>query len=170
MASTRVTDFAAFYEATFGRTVACAYAVTGDLREAEDAAQEAYVQAWRRWRGISGYDDPAAWVRHVALNQSISRVRRRRTARRYLHLAGPPAATDPPDVTTVELVRALRTLTEETRRAVVLHHIGDLPVVEIARIEQVPEGTIKARLARGRGALAALLSETSGAGEGARHA
>ena len=62
-------------------------------------------------------------------------------------------------MTTIELVRALRSLTEETRRAVVLHHIGDLSVAEIARIEQVAEGTVKARLARGRWALAARLSD-----------
>ena len=164
MASRRASDFTAFYEATFGRTVACAYAVVGDLREAEDAAQESYVQAWRRWRDISEYDDPAAWVRHVAVNQAITRVRRRQTARRYLRQARPPETADPPDLTTLELVRALRSLTEETRRAVVLHHIADLPVAEIARMEEVPEGTIKARLARGRWALAARLSEASDRG------
>jgi RNA polymerase sigma-70 factor (ECF subfamily) len=157
--ASRADDFSGFYEATFRRTVACAYAVLGDLREAEDAAQESYVLAWRRWRGISGYDDPAGWVRHVVVNQAISRLRRRRTARSYLQHARPPRAVDPPDVTSLALVAALRTLPEPTRRAVVLHHIGDLPVAEIARIEGVPVGTVKARLSRGREALAHLLAE-----------
>ncbi|MFC4785342.1 RNA polymerase sigma factor [Nocardioides sp. MAHUQ-72] len=169
MASTRVTDFTSFYEATFGRTVACAFAVLGDLREAEDAAQDGYVAAWRRWRSISGYDDPAAWVRHVTVNRAISTLRRRQTARSFLRSAPPPRDADPPDLTTLSLVAALRTLSEETRRAIVLHHIGDLPVAEIARMEQAPLGTVKARLARGREALVPLLSEAP-TPEEARHA
>lgn len=168
--ASRADDFSGFYEATFRRTVACAYAVLGDLREAEDAAQESYVLAWRRWRGISGYDDPAAWVRHVVVNQAISRLRRRRTARRFLQHAPPPRVVDPPDVTSLALVEALRTLPEPTRRAVVLHHIGDLPVAEIARIEKVPEGTVKARLSRGRESLSRLLVEEPETTQEARHA
>ena len=42
-------DFTAFYDATWARTVACAYAVTGEIGAAEEMAQEAYTRAWPRW-------------------------------------------------------------------------------------------------------------------------
>ncbi len=45
MDTTRERDFAEFYAATWPRTVACAYAMTGDLSEAEDLAQDAYSRA-----------------------------------------------------------------------------------------------------------------------------
>ncbi len=59
----------------------------------------------------------------------------------------------------VALVEALRQLPYEQREAIALHHIVDLPVREIAGQLGVPEGTVKARLARGRARLAPLVRE-----------
>jgi RNA polymerase sigma-70 factor (ECF subfamily) len=56
---------------------------------------------------------------------------------------------------------ALQRLPEDQRRALVLHHLCDLPVREVAREVGVAEGTIKARLSRGRTALLTLLGEAS---------
>ncbi|WP_245239276.1 sigma factor [Streptomyces sp. MZ04] len=47
-------EFDAFYAATAKRPVATVYAITGDLAEAEDAVQEAYVRAWQRWERWRG--------------------------------------------------------------------------------------------------------------------
>ena len=66
MASGQEQDFATFYDDTWGRTVACAFAVTADLAAAEDCAQEAYIPAWPRWSRLLTYEDPAGWVRQVA--------------------------------------------------------------------------------------------------------
>ena len=52
--------FTAFYDATWPRTVACAYAMTGNLGEAEDLAQDPYSRAWSRWSTLRVYDDPGA--------------------------------------------------------------------------------------------------------------
>jgi RNA polymerase sigma-70 factor (ECF subfamily) len=154
-------EFAAFYDATWRRTVACAYAVLGDLGAAEEAAQEAYTKAWPRWSKISSYDDPGAWVRQVATRQAISGWRRRRTARKYLAIARPPDSAPPPDENTVALVAALKQLPEAQRRALVLHHLAGFSVADIAASERRPEGTVKARLSRGRAALVPLLGGTS---------
>lgn len=154
-------DFAEFYGASWGRTVACAYAVTGDMAAAEDAAQEAYARAWPRWRRLRAYDDPAAWVRQVATRQAISRWRRSRTAVRHLLRQRAPEPVAAPDETTVLLVRALQTLPETQRRALVLHHLAGMPVADVARAEGCPEGTLKARLSRGRAALAEQLAPDS---------
>ncbi len=151
-------DFTEFYRATWGRTVACAYAVTAELSAAEDVAQEAYSRAWARWTRLSVYDDPGAWVRHVATRQALSRWRRSRTAMRHLLHQRPPDPVEPPSESTVLLVQALQQLPEAQRRALVLHHLAGLPVTEAARVEGCPEGTLKARLSRGRTALAALLT------------
>jgi RNA polymerase sigma-70 factor (ECF subfamily) len=153
-------DFTAFYDATWRRTVACAYAVTGDLGTAEEMAQEAYTRAWPRWSKLSTYDDPGAWVRQVATRQAISRWRRSRTARNFLARSRPPEPSPPPDETTVALVVALRGLPEAQRRALVLHHLGGFSVADIARVERCPEGTVKARLSRGRAALVPLLGDS----------
>jgi RNA polymerase sigma-70 factor, ECF subfamily len=153
-------DFTAFYDATWARTVACAYAVTGELGAAEEVAQEAYTKAWPRWSKLSTYDDPGAWVRQVATRQAISRWRRGRTARTFLARSLPPEAAPAPDEITVALVTALRSLPEAQRRALVLHHLAGFSVAEVAVAERCPEGTVKARLSRGRAALAPLLGST----------
>ena len=57
------------------------------------------------------------------------------------------------------MIEALRRLPEAQREVVALHYLADLPVVEIADLLGVAEGTVKSRLMRGREALAALLSE-----------
>ncbi len=152
-------DFTEFYEATWPRTVACAYAVTGDLGAAEEVAQDAYTSAWTRWSRIRDYDDPGSWVRRVAVRQAISRWRRARTALRHLVGQRDTEHHPAPDEDTLVLVDALRKLPDPQRRAVVLHHLADLPVAQVAEVERCPTGTVKARLARGRAALAELLGE-----------
>ena len=160
-------DFSAFYDATWRRTVAVAYAMTGDLSTAEDLAQEAYSRAWPRWSTLRSYDDPGAWVRQVTSRLAVSRWRRTKTAMNFLARTRHPDVAAPPDETSVLLVEALRTLPEAQRRALVLHHLGELPVAEVARIEGCPEGTIKARLSRGRAALAELLVDRTSYENGA---
>ena len=150
-------DFAAFYDATWRRTVACAYGMTGELTAAEDVAQEAYCQAWRRWRRVRDYEDAGAWVRLVATRTAVSRWRRMRTSLDFLTRSPAPEPAPPPSESTVLLVSALRELPEALRRALVLHYLGDLSVADIARIEGCPEGTVKGRLSRGRAALAGVL-------------
>lgn len=162
MDSSRERDFAEFYDATWPRTVACAYAMTGVLSEAEDLAQEAYSRAWPRWSSLREYDDPGSWVRQVATRLAVSRWRRARTAVAFLARTRGPEPAAPPSEVTATLVEALKRLPEAQRRAIVLHHLSDLPVSEIARIEHCPEGTVKARLSRGRAALAVLLAPQDG--------
>lgn len=158
MAPAKELDFSDFYEATWGRTVACAFAITGELGAAEEIAQEAYTRAWSRWNRLRAYEEPAAWVLQVASRLAVSRWRRARTAMTYLARQRPPDPASPPDETSVALVRALRDLPEAQRRAVVLHHLAGFSVAEVAAIERCPDGTVKARLSRGRTALASRLN------------
>jgi RNA polymerase sigma-70 factor, ECF subfamily len=153
-----VRDFEQFYAACFRPLTIQLYAYTRDLAAAQDLVQEAFCRAFARWDRIVRYDDPTAWVRRVAWNLASSRWRRSKTAalfawrQRVEHVAEPS-----PD--RVVLAQALGTLPENQRRAVILHHLADLPVGEIARQEGVAEGTVKSWLHRGRTALAAQLRE-----------
>ncbi|MFI7430906.1 SigE family RNA polymerase sigma factor [Micromonospora sp. NPDC049836] len=151
------TGFDEFYRTTRQRVVTVLYALAGDLSEAQDAAQEAYVRAWQRWSRISGYDDPEAWVRMVGHRLLINRWRKIRGGVAAYRRHGPAPAVGPPSENTVLLVTALRRLPAEQRHAIVLYHLADLSVAEIAEQTGTPAGTVKARLARGRRALAALL-------------
>jgi RNA polymerase sigma-70 factor (ECF subfamily) len=152
-------SFDAFYGSTRRRITHQLYAMTGDLAEAQDVAQEAYARAWQRWGRVSTYDDPEAWVRTVAWRIAVSRWRKAKNAL-SAHRRDPAAAAIPePSVDTVALVAALRRLPESQRRAVVLFHLCDVPIEQIAADTGAPVGTVKARLARGRAALAGLLED-----------
>jgi RNA polymerase sigma-70 factor (ECF subfamily) len=149
--------FEDFYRGSRQRVLAFVYLVTSDLPEAQDAVQEAFVRAWQRWSRFDPGADPEAWVRLVATRIAISRWRSLRSrARAYMrHGAAGPAAA--PDADTVDLVRALRRLSVEQRTAIALHYFVGLSVAEVAHETGVPVGTVKARLARGRAALAPYL-------------
>ena len=152
--------FSALYRATYQGLVAELYAYTGDLGEAQDSAQEAYVRAWASWRRVNAYDQPRAWVRRVGYRIAVSRWRKARTALLSWHRHTPPNRPVPKtDGVSLDLIAALRRLPANQRRALVMHHMGDLSITEIAAVEEVAEGTIKARLSRGRVALAELLTD-----------
>jgi RNA polymerase sigma-70 factor (ECF subfamily) len=151
-------SFSDFYGATYGGLVAQLYAYCGDHGEAQDAAQEAYARAWTRWRHVAKMDDPRAWVARVGYNLVISRWRRARTAAKSLVRHGPPAPVPEPDAGLADTVAALRRLPVAQRKALAMFYLGGFSVAEIASLEDVAEGTIKARLSRGRQALAAELT------------
>lgn len=150
--------FDTFYRASRQRLFDSLYALTGNAAEAQDVVHEAFARAWQRWSTVGEYGDPEAWVRTVARRVAVSRWRRTVSSVRAYRRLGetPPAAA--PSEDTVLLVSALRKLPESQRVAIVLHHIAELPVADIARETGVPVGTVKARLSRGRRALAALLT------------
>jgi RNA polymerase sigma-70 factor, ECF subfamily len=156
---TEANDFDMFYAATSRRLVRQIFAMTGDLSEAEDAVQEAYIRAWRRWARIRDYEDPEAWLRVVAYRITVNswaKARNRLAAHRAGRQRELPGLS--PDL--VALVSALRKIPETQRRAIVLHYLAGLSVEEIAHETGAPIGTVKARLARGRRALAPLVSES----------
>jgi RNA polymerase sigma-70 factor (ECF subfamily) len=149
-------DFEELYEAHFIDLAVQLYAYFGDRQEAQDVVQEAFCRAFARWRRLSEYDDPVAWVRRVAWNLATSRWRQSRTALRSMRRDRPEHVQGPePD--RVDLVSALATLPPAQRRAIVLHYLADLPIAEIAVLERVAHGTVKSWLHRGRTALAARL-------------
>ncbi|WP_155374009.1 SigE family RNA polymerase sigma factor [Catellatospora vulcania] len=152
------TDFDAFYQANYAGTVAVAFGLTGDREQAQDLAQEAYCRAWQRWAEISRYDNPPAWVYRVTVNLARSRWRNLRVAAAHL-VRQRPADVPAAGPEHVALVTALRALPMDQRQAIVLHHLVDLPVSEVAREMGVPAGTVKSWLHRGRTELAALLGE-----------
>ncbi len=152
--------FDAFYTDAFGRLVGQIYAMCGSVAEAQDCVQEAFVRAWDKRRTLDTEQSPEAWVRTVAYRLAVSRWRKARRALLAPDRAKQPDQSPPePDITRVALARALQQLPADQRRAIVLHHLCDLSVAEIAEEVGSPVGTIKARLSRGRTALAALLQD-----------
>lgn len=152
--------FDAFYRGSFARVVGQVYAMCGDLAEAQDCTQEAFVRAWDRRRSLEQARSPEAWVRTVAWRLAVSRWRHLRLGQRPADRArGPRLSTPEPDIAHTALVAALRQIPPEQRRAIVLHHLCDRSVAEIAEETGTPTGTVKARLSRGRTALAALLAD-----------
>src|SRR5262245_185842 len=140
-------DFDRFYTSSAARLVRHGYALTGDMAEAQDIAQEAFARAWPRWSGVRDCDSPEAWVRRVATNLAASRWRRIRVARAA---AGKPAEPHAPEVSTdtVALVSGLRTLPERQRTVLVLHYMCDLTVDQIATELGCPSGSVKSWLSR----------------------
>ena len=151
--------FEEFYTATVGRLLGAMYPVTGDLHEAEEIVQEAFARASTRWSRLRDYDVPEAWVRRVAMNLAADRGRRLQRQARALLRIGPPPSVPPASVEAMALAEALRTLPMHQRQAIVLHHLVDLPVEEVAATLGIPSGTAKSWLARGRRTLAVRLGD-----------
>ncbi|MCM0673588.1 SigE family RNA polymerase sigma factor [Micromonospora phytophila] len=152
-------DFDAFYAACAGRVVGHVYALTSNRGEAEDAVAEAFMRAWQRWSTVRDADSPEAWVRRVASRIAVSSWRKTINRIRAHHRAAVDQSVPALNEDHVALLQALQRLSANERRAVVLHHLNDLSVAQVAAEMQAPVGTVKTYLARGRRAMAGLLTE-----------
>lgn len=161
------------FAASYRRLVGQMYGVCGDLAEAEDVVAEAYVRAVSHRRAFEAAENPEAWLRTAAVNIARSRFRRRVLGEKLTRRAGTGAADHHPDVSEdrLALVAAMAALPRAQREALALHYLADLPLQEVAGALGAPLGTVKARLSRGRSALAALMAESESAPEkGQTHA
>jgi RNA polymerase sigma-70 factor (ECF subfamily) len=146
--------------------------VTGDAEDALDASQEAFLSALRhldRFRGDAAF---TTWIHRIAVNASYDRLRARARAP-MLHVVTDddgthpepgPAAPDPADAVAdaTDVAAALANVPQEFRAALVLADVEDLPYDEISAILEVPVGTVKSRVHRGRVALARAMGPLDG--------
>jgi RNA polymerase sigma factor (sigma-70 family) len=162
-------DLKELYDASYRRLVIQIYAICGDVTEAEDAVQDAFVTALRKRSQLARISNPEAWVRAVALNRVRHGWRHASVVRRYQ--AKVPGPQRPLDIGPehVAIVTALEEVDADQREAVVLHYLADLSVADVAAQLGVPEGTVKSRLSRARDRLAALLDDTEDDREEVRH-
>jgi len=142
-------DFDRLYRTAYPRVYRTLSVILRDPDEAEDCAQDAFVQAfqaWKRWRP----DAPAeAWVHRIAVNRAISYRRRAklRSVGEILRRLGRPAASvDPAEATRPDLLTALRNLPPKLAVAIVLRHYHGYNNREIAAAIGVSERTIGTRL------------------------
>jgi RNA polymerase sigma-70 factor (ECF subfamily) len=157
------TGWEEIYASQYRRLVVLLTAMAGSQAEAEEAVQEAFVRAL----GVAGrravVDDPEAWLYRVAVNILRSRWRRVLAGRRAvarLSVPDEPAADGAARVDSrLALLDALRRLPFQQREALALHYLADLPVEAVAVRVGSPVGTVKARLSRGRDALARILGD-----------
>lgn len=140
-----VHSFDGFYRErrdAIGRAVALAI---GDADLAGDATDEAMARAYERWATVSRLERPEGWVYRVAINWSVSFLRRRR---RSLHRLYEPASADGPAARDPALHEALGALDVKHRSVVVCRHLLGWSVAETADALGINEGTVKSRLHR----------------------
>jgi RNA polymerase sigma-70 factor (ECF subfamily) len=141
--------------------------ILGNREDAEDATQEAFVAALRKASSFRRAAAFSTWLYRIAVNAATDQARRRGRARL--------AAIDPDDAglavapggdlgelvaAAVTVQTALAQVAEEFRVAVVLCDLYRLPYADAAQILEVPVGTVKSRVFRGRAALAERLAAT----------
>jgi RNA polymerase sigma-70 factor, ECF subfamily len=154
VASTELGGVQALYRASYTRLVQTVTLTCGNRADAEEAVQEAFIRLISRWRTVSRYDNPEAWVRLVAMRISANRHRRDRNWRSVLRRAAPIEQAPEPCGDAVDVIRALAALPIAQRQVVVLHYLLDIPVETIALELGLPLGTVKSRLKRARSKLA----------------
>ena len=146
---------------------------TGDPAEAEDVAQEAFVKALAKLSQFEQRSTFFTWLCRIAINELNNRRRKSRPVSGVLGgreeqrgpgVVEPMAEESPEDVVSAGEIRervrrAIQQLPEEFRLAVTLVDLGQMSYREAAEVMNVPEGTVKSRLARGRRILQELLAD-----------
>jgi RNA polymerase sigma-70 factor (ECF subfamily) len=148
--------FIGLFQVEYPAVVRSIYLIVHDREQARDIAQEAFVQLFTRWRRVSHYDRPDAWVRRVAIRMAVRAIRREGLRRRHEHWVD---VTPPPGPVDLDVLRAVAKLPGAQRAAVVLFYLEDRPVAEVADILACSEVTAKVHLHRARKRLAQLLGD-----------
>jgi RNA polymerase sigma-70 factor (ECF subfamily) len=140
--------------------------------DAQDASQEVWVRVWRNIKGFRGESAFSTWLYRITLNTCLSLRQReaRREKREYggdemPYLPEPPGGEADPEAAALsaehreEIQAALGHVRAEHRAALVLRHMEGLSYAEIATVLEVPDGTAKGWVSRGRAAMLIALAE-----------
>ncbi len=144
--ATTTESFEEFFQVQYPRICRALWLGMGDHCDPEDAAQEAFARAFRKWNVVSRLDRPATWVFVVAVREARRQQRRRDRSPSAL-----PSGTESQDpaagvATHLAIMTALGQLAPRQRLAIVLRYHADLPVKQVAKVMQCREGTVKATL------------------------
>jgi RNA polymerase sigma-70 factor (ECF subfamily) len=153
-------DLELLFRTHWPRAYRAAFLIVHDHAAAEDIAQEAFVQAIRRLDRFDRRRRFAPWLTTIVVNRAIDWTRAR-TARRESGQPAPEteaAPERPVGLHSDEVIEALASLTPEHRAVVVLRYVLEYTPGEIARMLDLPRGTVNSRLRRGLDALEATLT------------
>jgi RNA polymerase sigma-70 factor (ECF subfamily) len=140
------------------------------IKDAQDASQEVWIRVWRNIENFRGDSAFSTWLYRITVNTclSIRRKESRRVERGYggdeLPFLPEPSVDADPEAAALssqqreELQAALGHVRAEHRAALVLRHMEGLSYAEIAQILDVPEGTAKGWVSRGRAAMLVALA------------
>ncbi len=147
------------------RIFALALRMMGNRSDALDATQEAFIAAFRRARSFRGEAAFGTWLYRIAVNACKDLLRKRSrlpavSEEVVVERANVATAPDERAIARLDLARALASLQEDYREAVVMHDLGGIPYDEIAKITDTNIGTVKSRISRGRARLAELLEQS----------
>ena len=147
----------------YDRLYALCRRMTGDDADAADACQEALMAIVRGLPGFDGRSAFGTWAYRVATNACLDELRRRRRRPEPGLPEGSAEVPSPIDhveasTTRVDVDRALQSLPADYRAAVVLRDVCGLSYDEIAQALDLPAGTVRSRIARGRSAVASQLA------------
>ena len=132
--------------------IAVATALSG--YDGEDLVQDAMVRTLANWEKVRRLERPGGWCHRVLVNLCRSRWRRLLTEARFLsRLRREEPSTEAPSDDVMSFWSAVRELPERQRLAVALFYAGDRSAVDVARILDVPEGTVRSDLTRARSAM-----------------
>lgn len=142
---------------------------TGHPQDAEDALQDAMLNAYRRAGSFRGDAAVTTWLHRIVVNACIDRARSRsaRPTQPLLDASGASDIADRRDAVAereaaLDVASALSQIPDDQRAAIVLVDIEGMSVDEASRALGVPSGTVKSRCARGRVRLAQLLRDDAG--------
>jgi RNA polymerase sigma-70 factor, ECF subfamily len=153
-------DVERVFREEYGRAVAVLTRVFGDIDTAEDAVQDAFTEAYRRWPEAGLPPSPAGWIITTARNRAIDRLRReaaradKHAQAALLHVGDRPAEEEGPvrdDRLRLMFTCCHPALGPSARVALTLRLLGGLTTAEIARAFLVPEPTMAQRLVRAKG-------------------
>jgi RNA polymerase sigma-70 factor (ECF subfamily) len=156
-------DFDLLYKTTYQRVYATLVVILRNPAAAEDAAQEAYLRAFRGWKNWKQEAPAEAWIYRIALNVAFTQRRRERLHQvgEVILRLGRPKEPDPTSASEPDLVREIRALPPKQAAALVFRHLHGFTNREIGIALGIPERTVASRLAAAKSRLRATLGSSA---------
>jgi RNA polymerase sigma-70 factor, ECF subfamily len=154
----RTEAFEALLAAYQDKVFRLSYSMLGDRAQAEDAAQESFLRIWKSMDRYRGESALGTWIFSIARNVCLTAISKRRRPAPIEEAER--AAPEPPDRKR-DIFHLVDQLPANYRQVVMLFYMEDRSYEEVARMLDVPLGTVKTNLHRARRQLAMMMKETN---------